>query len=112
MTDPLITPERAKEIKREAVRHASKILAVALGEWDAREYVRSDAEEELLKDEVQRISDELRRQSIVGTYQPCPECGLLYRVKADLTMHRHHGMDPAGFSTGEPCPGVGLTPAP
>ncbi|SDM76697.1 hypothetical protein [Streptomyces wuyuanensis] len=41
----------------------------------------------------------------------CPSCGLSYALKADGTMRRHHGMTLAGFSTGEPCPGVGKPPS-
>lgn len=114
MTD-LIDPARAKEIKRSAARHAAGMLMVSLSEWAPREYApgdaRNDAEEELLREEVESIAAELRRRSTVGTYQPCSTCGISYRVKADGTVGRHHGMDRAGFSTGQPCAGIGDSPS-
>jgi hypothetical protein len=42
---------------------------------------------------------------------PCAECGLPYAIKANGTVYRHVGMDAAGFSTGEQCPGAGKPPA-
>lgn len=111
----LISPDRAKQIKRAAARHAAGMLMVSLGEWAPRQYAphdaRNDAEEELLREEVERIADEIRARAIAGTTQRCAECGFPYRVKADGTMHRHTGVSPSGFSTGEPCPGVGKPPA-
>lgn len=66
----LITPERAKEIRRAAARHAAGMLLVSLSEWAPREYApndaRNEAEEELLREEVERISEELRVRSIAG----------------------------------------------
>ncbi|MFF3324929.1 hypothetical protein [Streptomyces sp. NPDC002889] len=116
MPDLLITPERAKEIKRAAARHAAGMILVSLVEWAPREYApndaRSDAEEGLLREEIERIAYEIKARSVVGTAQPCAKCGFRYRVKANGRVGRHHGVDQAGFSTGEPCPGVGLTPAP
>jgi len=46
------------------------------------------------------------------TRKPCSVCGLPYALKANGTVFRHHGMDPAGFSTGEQCPGAGQPPGP
>ncbi|MFC8332797.1 hypothetical protein [Streptomyces olivaceus] len=37
----------------------------------------------------------------------CPACGLIFQLTKDGVLRRHHGMTPAGFSTGERCPGVG-----
>jgi hypothetical protein len=112
----LITPERAKEIKRAAARHAAGMLTVSLTEWDPQKYnpelARNDAEEELLREEVEQIAAEIRARAIAGTTQRCAECGFPYRVKADGTMHRHTGVSSSGFSTGEPCPGVGKPPRP
>lgn len=112
--DELVTPERAKEIKRAAARHAAGMLLVSLGEWAPQQYAphdaRDDAEEELLRDEIERIAAELRARARVGTSQPCSYCNLPYRIKADGTVGHHFGMDRAGFSTGERCPGVGKPP--
>lgn len=114
MTDELITPDRAKEIKRAAARHAGGMLMVSLSEWEPRKYnpesARSDAEEELLRDEVERIADELKARALVGTSQPCGYCNLSFRIKGDGTVGHHFGMDSAGFSSGERCPGVGKPP--
>lgn len=114
MTRALITPQRAKEIKRAAARHAAGMIHVSLVEWAPREYAehdaRNDAEEELLREEVERIADEIRARAFAGTTQRCGECGFPYRVKADGTVHRHTGVSPSGFSTGEPCRGVGRPP--
>ncbi|MFE9398623.1 hypothetical protein [Streptomyces flavidovirens] len=40
----------------------------------------------------------------------CPTCGLDFRLTKSGTMFRHVGMTPAGFSTGETCPGAGKAP--
>jgi hypothetical protein len=47
----------------------------------------------------------------------CSVCRVNYAINQDGMVGRHYGMDTAGFSTGEPCPGVGEpghdpTPAP
>lgn len=114
MSGELITPGRAKEIKRAAARHAAGMIFVSLGEWDPQRYnpesARNDAEEELLREEVERIADEIRARAIAGTSQPCSYCGIPYRIKTDGTVHHHNGVAPNGFSSGEPCPGVGKPP--
>ncbi|MFF1284370.1 hypothetical protein ACFVY4_26960 [Streptomyces sp. NPDC058299] len=113
MTD-LITPARAADIRRAAARHAAGMLLVSLGEWAPQQYAphdaRNDAEEELLREEVERIAAELRARSIVGTYQVCAGCGFSYRVITGGVLRYHHGIDPAGFSSGERCEGVGEPP--
>ncbi|MGW7053088.1 hypothetical protein [Streptomyces sp. NPDC054887] len=40
----------------------------------------------------------------------CPTCGLDFCLTKSGTMFRHVGMTPAGFSTGETCPGTGQAP--
>lgn len=114
--DELITPDRAKQIRRAAARHAAGMLMVSLSEWAPQQYAPNDArnaaEEELLREEVQRIADEIQGRAVAGTTQRCGACNFPYRVKGDGTMHRHTGVSPAGFSTGEPCPGVGKPPTP
>lgn len=114
MSDPLITPDRAREIKRAAARHAAGMIAVSLGEWAPQEYAphdaRNDTEEQLLRDEVQRIADDISLRAIVGTSQPCEYCGISYRIKANGTVHHHNGIAPNGYSSNEPCPGVGKPP--
>ncbi|MGW7786009.1 hypothetical protein [Streptomyces tricolor] len=107
----LITPERAKELRRAAARHAGGMILVSLVEWDPTEYFPNEAERDLVLEEVERIGNEIKARALVGTTQRCGECNLPYRVKADGTMHRHTGVTAAGFSTGEPCPGVGKPPA-
>lgn len=42
----------------------------------------------------------------------CPVCNLDYAVTKAGRIGRHHGMDPAGFSTGKPCEGVGAPASP
>jgi hypothetical protein len=110
----LITPNRAKEIKRAAARHAAGMLLVSLGEWAPQQYAphdaRNDAEEELLRDEVERIAQEIRTRALVGTSQPCSYCNIPYRIKANGTVHHHNGIAPNGFSSGEACPGAGKPP--
>ncbi|MGY5634204.1 hypothetical protein ACW7N6_38330 [Streptomyces sp. UC1A3] len=112
--DDLIPPERAKEIRRAALRHASGMLKVSLGEWDPQTYnpesARNDAEEELLREAVEQIADELRARSLVGTYRACSVCGLSYLVRKGGVIGHHVGMDAAGFSTGERCDGAGQPP--
>lgn len=113
-TNELITPQRAKEIRRAAARHAAGMILVSLVEWAPQEYAehdaRNDAEEALLREEVGCIADEIRARALVGTPQPCGSCGFPYTVRTDGTMHFHHGVTPAGFSSGERCPGVGEPP--
>lgn len=113
MTD-LITPGRAKEIKRAAARHAAGMLMVSLSEWAPQQYAphdaRNAAEEELLREEVERIADEIKRRAIVGTSRPCVECNRPFRIKADGTVHHHDGIAPNGYSSGNACPGVGQPP--
>ncbi|NUS80746.1 MAG: hypothetical protein HOV70_31690 [Streptomyces sp.] len=113
MTTP-ITPSRAKEIKRAAARHAAGMLMVSLSEWEPQKYnpesARDDAEEALVREEIERIADEIRLRAIVGTSQPCAECGIPYRIKTDGTLHHHNGVAPNGYSSGDPCPGVGKPP--
>ncbi|MFJ4837139.1 hypothetical protein [Streptomyces sp. NPDC088746] len=111
----LIAPHRAAEIKRAAARHAAGMLKVSLNEWAPQEYAsgdaRNDAEEELLRDEIERIAADLRGRSLVGTRQPCIACNVTHKVKENGTVGHHHGMDAAGFSTGRTCPGYGRPPA-
>jgi hypothetical protein len=108
----LITPERGKELRRAATHHAAMILITALrAGWDPDHYFPNDAERELVLEEVERIGLELKARALAGTVQRCGHCNFPYRVKADGTMHRHTGVDPAGFSTREACPGVGQPPA-
>lgn len=87
---------------------------VSLSEWAPQKFnpesARNDAEEALLREEIERIADEIKARAIVGTPQPCGSCGFPYLVKTDGTMHFHHGVDAAGFSSGERCPGVGEPP--
>ncbi|MEV8353163.1 hypothetical protein ACFVTT_23405 [Streptomyces niveus] len=114
MTDQLVTPARAKEIKRAAARHAAGMIWISLSEWAPQQFAaadaRNDAEEEVLREEVERIALEIRGRAFVGTSQPCSECGIPHRIKANGTLHHHNGMDRAGFSTGQPCLGVGKPP--
>ncbi|MGX1254126.1 hypothetical protein RKD48_006637 [Streptomyces ambofaciens] len=110
----LISPERAKEIKRAAARHAGMMILVSVGEWEPQKYAphdaRNDAEQELLIEEVERIGNEIKARALVGTSQWCSYCNLPFRVKADGTVGHHLGMDRSGFSSGERCPGVGKPP--
>lgn len=107
----LITPDRAKELRRSAAHHAGMILITALrAGWDPDHYFPNEAERDLVLEEVERIAHEIRVRAIVGTSQPCSYCNFPYRIKADGTVHHHNGVDPAGFSSGEPCPGVGKPP--
>lgn len=114
-THELVTPDRAKEIRRAAARHAGMMILVSVGEWEPQKYAphdaRNDAEQELLIEEVERIAYEIKARALVGTSQRCPECNFPYRVKADGTMHHHNGIAPNGYASGEPCPGVGEPPA-
>ena len=110
MTGNLITPERAKEIRRAAARHAGMMILVSVGEWEPREYVRTDAERDLLIEEVERIGQEIKARALAGTSRPCSRCGFSYQVKSNGTLRRHVGVDPAGFSSGETCPGAGKPP--
>lgn len=106
----LITPARAKELRREAHRHAAGILRNALTSWDPDHYFPDEAERDLVTEEVDAISRRLAALAIVGTYQPCAECGIPYRIKANGTVHHHNGIAPNGYSSGDPCPGVGKPP--
>lgn len=112
--DALITPQRAAEIRRAAIRHAGRMILVSIGEWEPRKYAAADArtadEADLLIDEVEKIANEILGRLIVGTRQPCSKCGFSYRVKQNGRVGHHHGVDAAGFSTGRPCPGVGRPP--
>ncbi|MGC4918681.1 hypothetical protein [Streptomyces albogriseolus] len=112
----LVTPERAKEIKRAAARHAAGMLLVSLGEWAPQQYAphdaRDDAEEELLRDEIEHIAAELRAQARAGTRGHCAVCNRGYSIKGDGTIRRHFGITLAGFSTGNPCPGADKPPRP
>ncbi|MFE1348167.1 hypothetical protein [Streptomyces sp. NPDC058757] len=111
MTEPI-----AAEIRRAAAHHAAGMLNVALTEWPPRGHAlgdtRSDAEEELLREEIAWIADELKARAVIGTRQPCAVCGLPYLVKANGFIGHHHGMDAAGFSTGRTCPGYNRRPNP
>lgn len=40
----------------------------------------------------------------------CPVCSLEYQLTQKGRLGRHNGITPAGFSTGERCPGVGEPP--
>lgn len=107
----LITPERGKELRRAAAHHAGMILTTALrAGWDPEHYFPNEAERDLVLEEVERIANEIKLRAIVGTSQRCGTCNFPYRVKGDGTMHRHTGVSPSGFSTGQPCPGVGKPP--
>ena len=114
MTEALIAPARAAEIRRAAIHHAGRMILVSVGEWAPREWApndaRTEAEADLLIEEVESIAHEILARLIAGTYQPCAKCGLDYRVKQNGRMGHHHGMDQAGFSTGRSCPGVGRPP--
>lgn len=114
MSHELITPDRAKEIRRAALRHAGGMLMVSLSEWEPRKYnpdsARDAAEEEPLREEVERIADELKARAIVGTSQPCVECNRSFRIKADGTVGHHDGISFSGYASGERCPGVGKPP--
>lgn len=111
----LITPDRAQEIKRAAARHAAGMLTVSLTEWDPKKYnpesARNDDEEQLLREEIERIAEELQGRARVGTRGNCAVCNLNYSIKGDGTIRRHFGMTLSGFSTGEPCPGADKPPA-
>ena len=98
------------ELKRAALRHAAGMLYVELAGWDPDHYFPNEAERDLVHEEVQRIADELRARSLVGTRRPCSVCGFGYLVRQDGTVGRHVGTDEAGFSTGERCEGVGRPP--
>ncbi|WP_037616355.1 hypothetical protein [Streptomyces aureus] len=106
----LITPGRAADIRRAAHHHAAGMLMVSLGEWEPQKYnpesASNDAEEELLREEVERIAGELRTRALVGTHANCGACDRPYTVKGDGTIRRHFGLTAAGFSTGNPCPGA------
>jgi hypothetical protein len=54
--------------------------------------------------------EEIKARAIVGTRRPCSVCGFRYLVRTGGVVGRHHGVDAAGFSTGERCPGVGKPP--
>ncbi|CAL9349375.1 hypothetical protein SUDANB1_00429 [Streptomyces sp. enrichment culture] len=109
----LITPDRAKELRRAAAHQAGMIIITAIrAGFDPDHYFPDEAERDLVLEEVERIGHEIKARAFVGTSQPCGECGFPYRVKADGTMHRHTGVTPSGFSTGRPCPGVGKPPRP
>lgn len=112
MNQQLISPTRAKELRRSATHHAAMILITALrAGWDPEHYFPDQAERDLVLEEVERIAYEIKARALVGTSQRCPVCNFPYRVKANGTMHRHTGVSPSGFSTGKPCPGVGKPPA-
>jgi hypothetical protein len=112
--ESLIHPARGEEIKRAAARHAAGMIFVSLGEWDPQRYnpesARNDAEEELLREEVERIAAELRARAIVGTRQSCSVCGFPYQVIAGGVLRHHFGVTAAGFSSGERCDGAGEPP--
>lgn len=108
--DELITPERDAALRRAALRHAAGMLHVSLVEWDAGEYFPDEAEEDRVREEVERIADELRARALIGTRRPCSVCGFPYLVRKDGAVGRHAGTDEAGFSTGERCAGVGRPP--
>ncbi|MFE3123714.1 hypothetical protein ACFXHD_09865 [Streptomyces hydrogenans] len=113
MTD-LITPDRAAEIRRAAARHAAGMLNVSLTEWAPREYApddaRTDAEGELLREEISHIADELKVRAVIGTYQRCAACGMPRRVTAVGLIGHHPGTDEAGSFTGGACAGAGRRP--
>jgi len=112
-TETLITPARAKELRRSAAHHAGMLIITALkAGFDPDHYFPDDAERDLVLEEIGRIGEEIKRRAIVGTSQPCGYCNFPYRIKADGTVHHHNGVDSAGFSSGEPCPGVGKPPRP
>ena len=105
----LITPERAKEIRRAAARHAGMMIRIANGEWDPQKYnpdsARDDAEEELLKEEVEKIAVEIMSRALVGTSQLCSECGRPFLVKKNGKIHYHEALYPVGAGEDSSCPG-------
>ncbi|MFI8360750.1 hypothetical protein ACIGD1_11380 [Streptomyces sp. NPDC085612] len=111
----LITPARAAEIKDAALRHAGRMILVSVGEWAPKEFAandaRNDAEADLLVEEVERIAREILDRRRPRGRRACSVCGLDYLVRRDGRIGHHHGMDPAGFSTGSRCAGVGEPPA-
>jgi hypothetical protein len=112
MTHQLIHPDRGKSLRRHAHRHAAAILRNALAAgWDPDYYFPDQTERDLVLDEVEAIAGRLLLAAIAGTRQRCSACNLSYLVKKDGTMHPHNGVDQAGFSTGEPCPGVNHPPS-
>ncbi|MBE4761707.1 hypothetical protein [Streptomyces caniscabiei] len=107
----LITPSRGKELRRSAAHHAGMILITALrAGWDPEHYFPNEAERDLVLEEVERIGQELKARALVGTSQPCAECGRPFRIKADGTVGHHDGIAPNGYASGRPCPGVGHPP--
>jgi len=53
-----------------------------------------------------------QKRAANGGQGTCSVCGLAYRLRPRGGLWRHYGITAAGFSTGEPCPGVGKPPAP
>jgi hypothetical protein len=111
MTSRLITPDRAKELRRSAAHHAAMIIITARrAGWDPDNYFSDEVERDLIFEEVDRIAQEIKLRAIVGTSQPCAECGRTFRVKADGTVHHHEGVSVIGYASGERCPGAGRPP--
>jgi hypothetical protein len=109
--DELITPGRAKEIRRTATHQAGMILVTALrAGWDPEHYFPDEAERDLVLEEVERIAGELLARALVGTRRPCSVCGFPYLVRKGGVIGHHVGTDAAGFSTGRWCDGVGEPP--
>lgn len=107
----LITPARAKELRRAAAHQAGMILVTALrAGWDPDHYFPDEAERDLVLEEVARIAEEIKARAVAGSRRPCPVCHINYVVTGNGTMRHHHGITLAGFSTGERCPGVGQPP--
>lgn len=106
----LVTPDRAKELRREAHRHAAGILRNALNGWDPDHYFPDEAERDLVIEEVDAISRRIAAVALVGTYQACAECGIPSLIKADGHVRHHNGIAANGYSSGEPCPGVNKPP--
>lgn len=114
LTSYLITPERGKEIRLAAARHAGMMIAIANGEWDPQRFnpdsARNDAEEELLKEEVEKIAVEIMSRGLVGTSHPCSECARMFLVKKNGKIHHHDAMYPVGPGEDPGCPGVNKYP--
>lgn len=109
--DELITPERGKELRRAAAHHAGMLIITALkAGFDPEHYFPDEAERDLVLEEIERIGNEIKVRSVVGTRRPCSVCGFPYLVRKGGVIGRHVGVDPAGFSSGERCPGVGEPP--
>lgn len=107
----LITPERAKELRRAAAHQAGMIIITAIkAGFDPDHYFPDEAERDLVLEEVERIGYEIKARAIVGTSQPCAECNRPFRIKANGTVHHHDGIAPNGYASSEPCPGAGRPP--